>query len=296
MPLGATMYNYLRRRPDFLILGAQKAGTSSLEFFLSRHPRIKPAKRKEVGFFSRNRVYSRGAAWYARQFPFRRSPGIRLFEATPAYLYYPFVAERIFQFDPRMKLIILLRNPVERAFSAWNMFRQMHADPAIRDSTIKQYLEDANPEAKDPVLELLGRKQFPDFQSCVQEEINALQTDTPLALEPSFVRRGLYCEQVERFHRSFPRESTLILESGELKRHRAETLNRVLSFLGLPQTDWAQASLQDQHVRQYDRPMAEPTRELLHEFFEQPNARLYTVLGRVFDWDRPGVLAGGGTN
>lgn len=290
------MYNYLRRRPDFLIIGAQKAGTSSLESFLGRHPQINRAKRKEVGFFSRDRVYSRGPRWYARQFPFRRSPGVRLFEATPAYLYYPFVAERILDFNPRIKLIIVLRNPVERAFSAWNMFRQIHADPAIRDRTIEQYLEDANPESRDPIQELLERTQFPDFHSCVADEIHALRTGAPLALEPSFVRRGLYCEQVERFHRLFPRENILILESDELKRHRVEALNRVLSFLGLAPIDWAQASLQDQHVRPYDSPMAEPTRQLLQEFFEEPNARLYSALKRTFDWGHSRILAGGSKN
>jgi hypothetical protein len=285
------MFDFLKRRPDFLILGAQKAGTSSLEWFLSQHPRIRCARKKEVGFFSRDRVYSRGAGWYARQFPYRWSPGVQLFEATPGYLYYPFVTERIFQLNPRMKLIIVLRNPVERAFSAWNMFRQIHADPAIRGSTIKEYIEDANPEAKDPVMELLGRKQFPNFHSCVADEINAFRTGPPQALEPSFVRRGLYCEQVERLYRQFPRESILILESAELKKDRLQALNRVLSFLDLPQTDWAQAPLQDKNVRQYDCPMADSTRELLEEFFEEPNARLYSAIGRVFDWDRFRILA-----
>ena len=290
------MFGFLKRRPDFLIIGAQKAGTSSLESFLGCHPQINCAVRKEVGFFNRDRVYHRGPRWYARQFPWRRNPRVRLFEATPAYVYYPFVAERIFQFDPRMRLILMLRNPVERAFSAWNMFREMHADPVIRDATIRQYLEEANPEAKEPLLAMLGQERFPDFHSCVTNEIHALQTGAPQALEPGFVRRGLYCEQVERFYQQFPRESILILESGELRSRQAETLNRVVSFLGLRQTDWAQAPLQDKNVRPYDSPMAEHTRTLLQEFFEEPNARLYSALGRSFDWDRACVLPRGGRN
>lgn len=279
------MFDFLKRRPDFLIVGAQKAGTSSLESFLSQHPRIKCANKKEVGFFSRDRVYGLGTDWYARQFPYKRRLGMQLFEATPEYLYYPFVAQRIYQFNPRMKLIILLRNPVERAFSAWNMFRQMHADLRIKDETIKEYLEEANPENKDPLLELLGKTQFPDFHTCVQDEINALLADKPRALEPSFVRRGLYCEQVQRFYQQFPEGSILILESAELKNDRGAALNRVLGFLGLPQTDRKRTTLQDKHVRHYDSPMAAPTRKMLQEFFEQHNARLYSAIGREFDWD-----------
>ncbi|HWI56250.1 MAG TPA: sulfotransferase domain-containing protein, partial [Bacillota bacterium] len=155
------MLYFLKRRPDFLILGAQKAGTSSLEFFLSQHPQIKCARTKEVGFFSRDQLFQSGPGWYARQFPRRNWPGTLLFEATPEYLYYPFAAERIREFDPRMKCLILLRNPVNRAFSAWNMYRQFHSDPQIKAQTIREYLEGTKPEVLRPLLELLDRPQFP---------------------------------------------------------------------------------------------------------------------------------------
>jgi len=291
-----SMFGFLKRRPDFLIVGAQKAGTSSLEFFLGRHPGIKRARKKEVGFFSRDKVYDLGANWYAKQFPHRGRLGVLLFEATPEYLYYPFVAERIFRFNPGMKLIILLRNPVERAFSAWNMFRQIHADPRIQEATIQEYLEQANPDARCPSLELLGRADFPDFHSCVQAEIDALLAGGSQSLEPSFVRRGLYCEQVQRFYRQFPKQNILVMESSELKRRRAASLNQVLRFLGKPEAEWDQISLEDKHVRPYDSVMAEHTRTLLQRFFEPHNARLYSVLGREFDWGRSCVLASGRTD
>jgi hypothetical protein len=256
-----------------------------LEFFLAQHPEIKCARKKEVGFFSRDKVYDLGADWYAKQFPHRDRPGVLLFEATPEYLYNPFVAERIFRFNPEMKLIILLRNPVERAFSAWNMFRQFHADPRIKEATIAEYLEGANPESRNPLLELLGRTEFPDFDSCVKEEINLLQAGKPQALEPSLVRRGLYHEQIQRFYRQFPKENILILESTELKTRRAAALNGVLRFLGLPEADWERTDLQDKHVRQYDAPMSDSVRDMLRKFFEPHNAELYSFLGREFDWD-----------
>jgi Sulfotransferase domain len=289
------MLAFLKRQPDFLILGAQKAGTSSLEFFLSQHPRIRCAGKKEVGFFSRDSMYNQGAAWYARQFPPRRRLGLRFFEATPEYLYYPFVAERIARFNPRMKLIVMLRNPVERAFSAWNMFRQMHADAVIRDRTIADYIADANPEAREPILGLLGRKEFPGFDSCVEEEMKLLREGTARELEPSFVRRGLYQEQLERFYEHFPPESIFILESAELKRDRAGAVNRVLAFLGLLPFEWPETALQDQHVRQYDAPMPDLARTALQKFFKEPNARLYSAIGRTFDWDRSPALPGGKT-
>jgi hypothetical protein len=279
------MLDFLKRRPDFLILGAQKAGTSALGFFLNQHPRIKCARRKEVGFFSRDKFYELGPDWYARQFPRRVRPGILLFEATPEYLYYPFAAERIFQFNPRIKLIVLLRNPVERAFSAWNMFRQFHSDPPVKEATIKDYIEDANPAIKRPLLELLGRPQFPRFQDSVQAEIEAWRAGRAEPLEPSFVRRGLYAQQLERFYGLFPRENILVLESAELKTDPRTCLNRVLRFVGAPEGGWAGMDLREQHVRQHASEMEDRTRTLLGEFFAPHNARLYSVVGHEFDWE-----------
>lgn len=278
------MFDFLKRRPDFLIVGAQKAGTSALESYLSEHPRIRCAKRKEVGFFSRDKCYRSGADWYEGQFPYRTRPGLLFFEATPEYLYYPFAAERIFQFHSRIKLIVLLRNPVERAFSAWNMFRQLHSDPVVRDATIKDYLKDANPDIKRPLLELLRGSEFPDFQACVENEIEMLLAGKPKPLEPSFVQRGLYADQVQRFYRQFPGENLLVLESAELREHRAMLLNRVLRFLGLRETDWTRTELPDKHVRPYDSTMPEQTRKTLQEFFQPHNAKLYSILGREFNW------------
>jgi hypothetical protein len=279
------MFDFLNRRPDFLIVGAQKAGTSALGFFLNQHPRIKCARRKEVGFFNRDKFYALGPAWYARQFPRRLWPGGLLFEATPEYLYYPFVAERIFQFNPRIKLIVLLRNPVERAFSAWNMFKQIHSDPRVKEATIQDYLEDANPEIKAPLLELLRRPEFPAFQDCVQAEIEALRAGRPQPLEPSFVRRGLYAEQVDRFYRLFPRENIFVLESAELRADQAMCLNRALRFLGAKETGWEDKDLRDQHVRPRALEMEQRTSALLREFFAPHNARLCPLLGREFNWE-----------
>ena len=117
------MFDLWSHRLDFMILGTQKAGTTSLESCLGRHAQINCANEKEARFFNRDRVCSLAAGWHAGPSPFRRSPGVQLLEATPACLQYPFVAERILRFNPQVKLIILPRSPVSRALLAWNMFR-----------------------------------------------------------------------------------------------------------------------------------------------------------------------------
>ncbi len=255
-----------------------------MESILRTHPRIKCAKTKEVGFFNRDKFYQLGLDWYARQFPYRFSPNVLLFEGTPEYLYYPFVTERILRFDPHLKLIVLLRDPVERAFSAWNMFRHFHSDPRIKNDIIRKFLEDANPDVKQPLIGLLSTSTFPDFHDCVQEEINAFNT-TRECLEPSFVKRGLYADQIERFHRQFSKEKMLILESKELKNDRRGTVNQVLQFLQVPERNGTLDDVEDKNVRPYTSQICAQTRKLLQDFFRPHNARLYALLGRHFAWD-----------
>jgi len=137
-------------RPAFLIIGAQKAGTSALHHYLAQHPNIKRPKKKEIDFFSPEAVkgwcdhpdyallsaaaegdfyqpdfYTRATRWYGCQFPppHELGPGCITYESTPNYLYFPAVAKRIAKYNALIKLIVLVRDPAERAFSAWNMFR-----------------------------------------------------------------------------------------------------------------------------------------------------------------------------
>ena len=108
-----------RALPNFLIIGAMKAGTSSLFEYLQQHPQLIPAFRKEIHFFDENEKYNRGLPWYRSHFPLHRKlpKGGMTYEATPRYLYHPEMAKRIYENLPEVKLIALLRNPTDRAIS-----------------------------------------------------------------------------------------------------------------------------------------------------------------------------------
>jgi len=111
------------------IIGSQKAATTSLFTYLVRHPQIEGSSKKEVHYFDNHQNFSQGDAWYHKHFTYnRKSLNI---EATPRYLYAPHVPQRLFEFNSKAKLIIVLRNPVERAYSAWNMYRQMSEDTSL---------------------------------------------------------------------------------------------------------------------------------------------------------------------
>ncbi len=104
--------------PAFVIVGAQRGGTTSLYRYLAAHPGVLPASRKELHYFT-NR-HDRGPDWYRSQFP-PTPPGTITGESTPYYLFHPHAPRRLHAFAPDVKLIVLLRNPVDRAYSHYQL-------------------------------------------------------------------------------------------------------------------------------------------------------------------------------
>lgn len=120
---------FQNRHVNFLIIGVQKAGTTSLAHFLAQHPQCMTAKSKEVHFFDLDYRYNNGINWYHRQFDLdgynSQNEPVCIFEKSPGYIFYPDAAKRIYDYNPKMKLIVLFREPAERAYFAWNMWRQL---------------------------------------------------------------------------------------------------------------------------------------------------------------------------
>jgi hypothetical protein len=269
-------------RPSFLIIGAQKGGTAALYRYLSVHPDIVTGQ-NEIGFFHRDKAYHKGNAWYHSHFPLPRKFGqhIVTFESTPEYLYYPACTKRILSYDPQIKLIVLLRDPVERAFSAWVMFRDIFFN---HRGHLYARLRLANDAVRKSMEEMLSTDTFPEFDETVRREIREVSPVTS-APEPSYVRRGLYAEQLQRYFEYFARDQILILDSRSLKHATVDTLHKVIRFLGLPEYDWGQEPLSLHHIGKYNGvQMSDQIRAFLHEFYRPHNQRLYELLGRDFGW------------
>ncbi len=153
---------YLHIRPfqkvNTFIVGTQKGGTSALYYYLEKSPEVSGGYKKEIGFFSQEHTSKLGKDWYERQFAtFKKKPKI-LLDATPEYLYYPSVPERIYKYNPDAKIIILLRNPVMRAYSHYNMFKQLHNLPASKkNKLIKRFWSSSS---ANPMITLLTKKKF----------------------------------------------------------------------------------------------------------------------------------------
>jgi sulfotransferase family protein len=260
-----------RLRPNYLVIGAQKGGTTSLHGYLAAHPAVLTASIKEVQYFSK--YYARGEDWYLAYFPLaargrltRLRTGVApaVGEASATYLFDPRTPERVRRFDPQMKLIAALRDPVERAYSHYQMEQRW------------------------------GRETLPFEQALEREEAELgfelervlADPDSESGLECSYVARGRYAEQLDRWLEHFPREQLLVVTSDELLEQPGAVMTRVAQFLGI--TDWRAPSYPLRGVREYST-MPPETRERLARIFEPHNRRLEQLLGRELAWTRPGT-------
>ena len=243
---------------DFLVIGAQKAGTTALYAYLRWHPGITGPSWKEVSFFDRH--WWRGEAWYRGQFPLRA--GERLVgEASPTYLFHPLAPERARSLVPDAKLVALLRNPVDRAYSQYQHEVALGREPLS--------FEDALAAEDD---RLAGE---------VERLIEDPRAFSRAWWDHTYAARGRYAEQLERWLAVFPREQLLVVPTEELGERPAETYASILDFLG------AEPYELPGYPRVFDRdyePMRPETRAALAATFAEPNRRLEALLGRTFGW------------
>lgn len=247
-----------RPNPDFLVIGAQKAGTTALYAYLRWHPTITGPFWKEVSFFDRH--WWRGESWYRGQLPFRRQ-GTLVGEASPSYLLHPLAPARARTVAPDARLIALLREPVARAYSHYQHEVALGREPLSFESALA---------AEDERLDGEVERLLSDPRAFSREW-----------WDHTYASRGLYAEQLERWLACFPREQLLVVTTEELGERPAETYAAILAFLGA-----APYSL-DAYPRIFEReypPMHPETRAALAERFAEPNRRLEQLLGRPLGW------------
>jgi hypothetical protein len=249
--------------PDFLIIGAQKCGTTSLYRLLRQHSLMLPAKKKEVHFFDVN--FGRGVEWYRSHFlkPARKGDRKTITgEASPYYLYHPRAAERAASVVPDALLIVLLRDPVDRAYSDYQDKVRRGREPLSFEEAI---------EAEEERLRGETERLLAD-DSYVSENHRLY----------SYLARGVYADQIREWRRFFNEDRMLLLRSEDLFGDTPETLRRVFNFLGLPEQSLA-LPRERRNEGSY-APMSCGTREKLRAYFEPHNRRLYEYLGTSFGW------------
>lgn len=242
---------------DYLIIGTQKGGTTSLNYYLSEHPNIMSSMIKEMPFWS-NQV-ERGLEWYFSHFP-PIPPNYHCLvgEATPINFNSPEVAENLVKSFPNVKLILLLRNPIDRAVSHYYHWLSLKWELSSFEEAIKREIH----QLEDQKTDFWTRLHDPNFQG--------------------YLAKGLYIHFLEKWIKIFPREQFLILSSEEFYANPDQETTKVLNFLGLP--EYHLSSYHQYNTRPYP-PISESTRILLNHYFQHYNQKLENCLGMRFNWN-----------
>lgn len=226
-----------RMIPQFLIIGVQKGGTSSLFYYLKSHPQIKRSITKEIHYF--NLFYENGLKWYLGHFPAKSDKYITG-EATPDYIFHIEAAKRIKALNPNMKIIVLLRNPIERAYSAYQMNRRRGLDN-------RETFQDAI-----------------DFECNYQTNIS---NDYSYDRDNFFyLQRGKYAAQLSLWDEYFSKPNLLVLNSHYFFQNINETVSQVQAFLGLKIIK--PKSIKPMNVGTYP-PLSEEHKRYLTNYFQE---------------------------
>ena len=252
----------LRGLPSVLIIGTQKGGTTSLFNYLAEHPDVLPPIGKEVHYFDLH--YAAGENWYRGRFPYsyRLRRGALTLDASPYYMWHPLAPARAARLLPDVKLIAVLRNPIDRALSHYQ-----HEVAAGREPLSFEDALDREGERLKGEEERLQRE--PGYYSWNHHRY-------------AYTGRGLYLTQLLRWMQHYPRSQLLVLQSEKLFQDPPAATDAVYSFIGL-----GRHRLQRYRTflqGHYDRVLPQPVRARLAEYFEPHNRELFQWLGQEFDW------------
>src|SRR5436190_23941036 len=237
-------------RLDFVLVGAQKSGTTALHYFLSRHPKITMGDQQEIHFFDNDALFVSEPDYEQlhKHYPLLAASTIAG-DCTPSYVYHEPAMERIWKYNPKIKLLVLLRNPVDRAFAHWNMQRFRGREPL-------------------------------DFFDAVREEKTRIAGAPPTeARRFAYVDRGFYSRQLARFVKFFPREQLKVVKFEDFTGKQIETLSSIFSFLDRKPPRSMRSK--DRNIVPYERAMNWEERVFLYNLFAEDIAKIEQMLG----WD-----------
>ncbi len=302
-----------RTRPEFMLVGGMKCGSTSFARYLSVHPQVKTSGPNEPHYWSWHRFPAKYQNFFVNESPIP-NPGPDNYvsgEFSTSSLIHPLVPRRVQANLPGLKIFVLLRNPVDRAYSHFMMFKTAGLE---KECSFEEIVR----REMDEIPELLAAHER-GFLSTVGDPKSCYSTidGTPIQVAKhkqgspkrgirddldlrdyyftSCVFRSLYHDQLHRWLRMFPRQQLMIIQSECFFENEADTMNKVAEFLGLETFEFHAA---DQLQRSWDagasnaleRPqdypaMDDATRRILTDFFESYNQQLYRLIHEDYGWN-----------
>jgi len=274
-----------RLLPDFIIIGAPRAGTTSLYAYLIAHPNVLQATKKETTFF--NYAYHANLDWYRMYFPIRKKSEIKknrknnqtmiTGEATPSYIIDTRVPKRIFEKLPKIKLIALLRNPVDRAISHYHHNVLSGIEPLSFEEAINQ-----EPSRINKSFEEIKNDKHNYDDNTASYFYRLLSFKPKNYFKFSYLASGKYYEHIKNWTEVFPENQLLILKSEEFFKDPKSYFKQVQEFLDLPYFDLGKYN---RHFEITYPPISDNLRESLIKYFRPHNKKLYKFLNKDFLWE-----------
>ncbi len=253
------------RIPDFLIVGAQKGGTTAAARNLNLHPDVSVFSgtteygQKELEFF--NQHWERGVSWYSQHF----EAGPRVIgEKTAEVLHRTVCHRRMCEVNPQFKLVVLLRSPVDRAYSQWKMA-----------ALVKRDERDSFDAVVSRELAMLNDEMYREwFYGCMETERSCWRE--------GYLLKGFYAEQIESLYRWFPKKNIYVGVSERVRADLASGYRGILDFL---EVDFRQAAFVEHFLGRPALPMSHWARETLSRVYREPTQRLFSLLGtEIPEW------------
>jgi hypothetical protein len=242
-------------KPTFLCIGVQKAGTSSLINYLNQHPAIF-MQYGESHFFDTTELTESEIMKYENTFNTNK---IIIGEKTPSYNYLQYSIDRIYKYNPHIKLILILREPIARAFSQYNMTLNFD-NKTLDDINEQQMMIDFEKEENIKLCEIKSNGNH-------------------------YINRGKYDEIISYILSKFPKKNLYIGISEEIKANKQKYYNDIFTFLGADKIDNLIEN-NDTHIRTYTKSIPKILEKKLYNIYKPHNERLYELLGRKIDiWE-----------
>ncbi len=241
-----------RVKLDFFVVGAQKSGTTSINAYLKNHPSIQMPRRKELHFFDHENSFYSTEVDYSELhnwFDFTVGDAIKRGESTPIYMYWEPCIQRLWQYNRQLKLIAILRNPVERAYSHWNM-------------------------------EYSRGNEIRSFEESIKEEITSYRGSYRAQDRiKSYIDRGLYSHQIKRIKKFFPDDQLLFIKYEQFRDNEYSCLEEIFDFLAVD--PWIPEEGTLINKGHYSEPISIRDKKFLFDVFEKD----IIETERLLDWD-----------
>ena len=251
-----------RMLPDFIVIGVKRCGTTSLYEQLPEHPDIMNSTQDNVGYFNNN--FQLGINYYRSFFPTSwktKNGKIKTFEVTSSYIQKSKTAKNLFKTLPEIKLILMVRNPIDRAYSEFN-------------------------------LDVKEEEQEKTFEELINEEITRIEKEDESILSKNYVdkfspkfrhylRKGMYYEQLQPWLELFKKNQILIISAEEFENETQEIYNKIFHYIGV--SKYQIKNTQKARKGNYSK-MNDHTRELLSKYFKPHNEKFFELIGRRYDW------------